>query len=157
MLKLIIPPDNSSYNVTDGDSVVSVKLDGGASRYRSDKLGATSAVDVVWIVDKSGFEYLRAFYRGASISGALPFTIDLILDSADVTEHKSYFKQGTFKLVEQRGLSYTVSASLEVEPLPVDVYNLTGIVILYNESGDGWRFSEDFLNTIVNDTLPGVL
>jgi hypothetical protein len=152
MLKLIIPPDNSSYNVTDGDSVVSVKLDGGASRYRSDKLGASSTVDVTWIVDKAGFEYLRAFYRGVTVSGALPFMIDLILDSSNVTEHKSYFKQGTFKLVDQKGLSYTVIALIEAEPLPFNQSD-SALTLLNYEFGSSWLNYESIFNDLLNITF----
>lgn len=156
LVKFVLPPDNSSYSATDGKEVVATQLNGGASRYRRDILGATSTVDCVWILGQDEFKYLRSFYRAISESGSTPFLIDLILDDFELTEHKAYFVPGSMKLTGQKGLTYWASAQLEVYPAEISPY-AADYVYLYNEFGKNWARSEDLLNTIVNQLWPEVL
>lgn len=153
--KFVIPPDNSQYSVTDGKEVVSTQLDGGAARYRSDIIGATSTVNVSWILNETGYKYLRSFYRGITGKGAAPFLIDLILDEFELTEHKSYFIPGSLQLTQQKGLTYWVSAQLEV--YPNEDTDKGAFAYLYNAMGPDWQKYEDKLNTIVNYRWPEVL
>jgi len=148
MIKFVIPPDNSAYSVTDGNEVVSTQLDGGAARYRKDILSATSIVNVSWVLDRDGYYYGRSFFRGITSKGALPFLIDLILDDYVLTEHKAYFKPNSWQLTGQKGLTYYVSAQLEVYPNE-DIDN-GNFVYIYNALGSGWASSLDKLDTIVN-------
>lgn len=156
MMKFTIAPDNSSYSVTDGTEVASTKLDGGAARYRRDILGATSTVDVSWVLDREGFMYSRAFYRGVTASGSLPFLIDLILDDFELTEHKAYFVPGSMKTTGQKGLTYWVSAQLEVYPAELSGYE-TDLVATYNEFGTFTPAAFDRLDVIINIDWPGAL
>lgn len=155
MQKFVIPPDNSQYSVNDGKEVVATELDGGAARYRRDVIGATSTVDVAWILDTIDYKYLRSFYRGLTGKGALPFLIDLILDEAELTEHKVYFVPGSMQLTGQKGLTYWVSAQLEVYPNE-DTDN-GNAALMYNAMGKNWQKFEDKLNDIVNHIWPEVL
>lgn len=155
MTKFIIPPDNSAYSVTDGKEVVATQLDGGAARYRRDIIGATSTVNVSWILNESGYKYLRSFYRGITGKGAMPFLIDLILDEFELTEHKVYFIPGSMQLTAQKGLTYWASAQLEVYPNE-DTDN-GDFVYIYNEFGEGWKSWLDKLQVIVNNDWPQVL
>lgn len=158
LTKLILPPNNSSYSVTDGKEVVSVALDGGAGRYRRDIIGASSAVSVQWVCDRGEYEYLRAFYRSLLGKGALPFLIDLILDDPLPVEHKAYFVPGSMVLTGQRGLSYYVSAQLEVEPAEVDDVAEADFAAIYSIFGSNWQTVfpplEDDFNEIINIQLP---
>jgi hypothetical protein len=153
LIELKIPPDQAGYAVTDGSEVVSIKLDGGASRRRRDIIGATSTVNVTWNCNDVKFKYLRSFYRAVSESGALPFNIGLILDEPDITLHKAYFVPGSFSLQSQSGLTYVVVAQLEVCPLPVDP-NAVDFVTMYNEFGED---SADMLSQTINEDYPSFL
>jgi hypothetical protein len=105
-----------------------------------------------------GFRYLKNFYKGVTAFGALPFTIDLILDSFELTEHKAYFKPNTFTLTGQRGLSFFVTASIEAEPIVENVSDMIDFVGTYNNFNiDLFSNSEDLFNSITNIYLPGAL
>lgn len=154
---MIIPPDQSGYSVTDGNEVIAVKLDGGASRYRRDVLGATSTVTVQWSVDPDVYRYLRAFYKTATANGSTPFLIDLLLDEPSLTEHKAYFVPGSMRLQSQKGLEYIVAAQLEVTPdLPDTAYD-EGIVLMFEEYGNGTPVFINELEHLVNVQIPGSL
>lgn len=155
MQKFVIPPDNSQYSATDGKEVVGTQLDGGAARYRRDIIGATSTVNVAWILGTNDYKYLRSFYRGITGKGATPFLINLILDEFELTEHKAYFVPGSLQLTQQKGLTYWVSAQLEVYPNE-DTDN-GSFAYMYNAMGPDWQKFEDKLNVIVNEDWPQVL
>ena len=161
MFKFVIPPDRASYSVTDGIEVASTKLDGGAARYRQDVLNSTSRVTVQWTVGPEKYKYIRSFYRAIAYKGAVPFLIDLILDSPDLTEHKAYFIPGTMRLVSQSGLQYVVASELEVYPADINYDDEVSFVALYSEFGENWEtefpISEDLLNTITNVDLPNTM
>jgi hypothetical protein len=156
LTKFVLPPDNSAYSVTDGIETIATQLDGGASRYRRDILGATSRVTVAWNVGPAEYLYIRSFYKGVVASGSLPFEIDLLLDEPRLTTHKAYFRPGSMVLNSQKGLTYFVSAELEVYPAPVSEF-AADYVYVYNEFGLTFPYWEDQLNTIINFDLPGVL
>lgn len=153
--KFIIPPDNSQYSVTDGKEVVATQLDGGAARYRRDIIGATSTVNVSWILDRYGYAYLRSFYRGITGKGATPFLIDLVLDNYELTEHKVYFIPGSMQLTQQKGLTHWVSAQLQV--FPNEDTDNGDFAYIYAALGPNWDQSLDKLNVIVNTNWPQVL
>tara|TARA_Y100001973_G_C5206110_1_gene341641 strand:+ start:471 stop:947 length:477 start_codon:yes stop_codon:yes gene_type:complete len=157
MNKMTIPPDQSGYSVTDGNEVVATKLDGGASRYRRDILGATSTVTVQWSVGPDVYRYLRAFYKTATANGSSPFLIDLLLDEPSLTEHKAYFVPGSMRLQSQKGLQYVVAAQLEVTPdLPDTAYD-EAIVLMYEEYGTDAPAFLNQLEQLANVDLPGAL
>lgn len=155
MTKFILPPDNSAYSVTDGKEVVATQLDGGAARYRRDIIGATSTVNVSWILGRDEYNYLRSFYRGVTGKGASPFLIDLILDDFELTEHKVYFIPGSMQLTAQKGMTHWVSAQLEVYPNE-DTDN-GNFAYVYAEFGSDWRYWLDTLDKITNFDLPEIL
>lgn len=117
MTKLYMRPSNASYSVQRGSEVLSVKLDGGASKYRRDILNASFTVTVSWDTTEDGWDYLNAFYRTATARGSLPFTIDLLLEDSTLTTYTAYFVPDTFKLTGQQGEAYYIEATLEVTPI----------------------------------------
>jgi hypothetical protein len=117
LTKLTIAPDQAGYAVTDGVEVISAKLDGGASRYRKDVVGANSTVNAVWRVGKTDFRYLRSFFNILNGKGAKAFLLDLYLDREELTEHECHFIPGSFRLSGQRGQQFTVSAQIEAKPI----------------------------------------
>lgn len=155
-----IPPDQDSYTVIDGKSVVSTKLGGGLSRVRTDIVNAASVVSINWTVDQRGFEYLRAFYNTGTNKGGLPFTIDLYMDRVALTRHKAYFVPESFQLSSQKGLQFVVSAQIEAQPLPVDGGYEGSLLIFYGSDIDTTEEAEgllDGLATFVNVELDEAL
>lgn len=118
--KCLVPPDRTNYTTVEGKTTVAIQLEGGASRYRADQLGATALVTVAWIVGGADYDYLKAFYRSAIALGSLPFLIDLVLDSQLPVEYTAFIVPDTFKLSSQMGNAYSLDATLEVVPLPID-------------------------------------
>lgn len=113
---LLLRPDNSSYGFRPGQEVIGIALDGGKAFYRRDKVNATSTVNVQWVLTREEYSYLWAFYRSELLDGSLSFYMDLITDRDTVERHLCHFAPNTVPtLVEQKGLAYTVTASLEVE------------------------------------------
>lgn len=113
--KIALPVDNNSYNVNFGNNVLSTALEGGASRFRKDLIGATHLGSVQWTTDVAGYRYLMAFWRTSLDYGSLPMIIDLVIDDAEVAEYTARIVPGTFGLKSQSGLEYVVGCQLEVE------------------------------------------
>lgn len=158
MRSLVLAPDQATYDVTDGTEVVSVQLDGGASRFRADILNATSIVTVEWSIGPTQYQYLRAFYKTATQNGSEPFEIDLFLDQPILTTHTAYFVAGSMKLASQSGLTFVVTASLEVYPLPQDDDYNNSIMDLYEIYGDSTGASDviNQLELFINFQLPSI-
>lgn len=113
---LLLPPDQTGYTAAFGRTGVSTKLDGGASRFRADQLGAAFTLVVQWTCNKKNYEYITAFYRTTINYGALPFQIDLLLDSGSMQRYTAHFLPETFGLMQQAGATYIVGAQIEVLP-----------------------------------------
>lgn len=156
MEKFVIPPDNASYTFEPGSSVLSTKMMGGASRYRKDLINPTSKVSVNWTTDTDGYLYIRSFFRAIIEEGSLPFLIDLVLDEPGLTEHKAYFVPGSFRLNSQKGLTYSVSAELEVYQAAVPAF-AKDFVYIYNEFGNTFRYYENALDILINESWPDAL
>lgn len=163
LLKFAYIPDASGYTVEDAAAdVIAIQLDGGASRYRRDRIGSYSMVNVRWTLDPDEYRYFRSFYRFALEKGAKPFLVDLVLDTQFPQEHEAHFVPGSVRLQEQKGHAYFVTAQLEVKPTvfedeAAELYN----VVLYSLLGPEYETLfppiEDDLNTIVNIQLPEVM
>lgn len=152
--KCSISPDQASYTMKDGVEVVSSKLDGGASRFRRDILNSTRGVTATWTVSRFEYEYLRSFYKVAVNQASTPFLIDLILDKHSLTEHDAYFVPDSMQLIRQEGHRYTVSALLEVVPLPEDFIYDSTFIALWEEYGSDWETDVDIFDYSVNVEWP---
>lgn len=147
--KFTIPPQEAGYTVTDGEETIAEKLDGGASRYRADILNASLKVTVRWLFTQAQFGYFRAFYKGTTASGSLPFLLDLIIDEGTaLTEHTCNFVPRKLKTIKVKGHSYQVSVELEVRPIihPDGFYD--SIVFLYEQFGEDQAGASNMFNQL---------
>lgn len=159
VIKFPIPPEAAGYAMEDPNEVIAIKLDGGASRYRRDKINGAAKVSVRWSFDRTEYEFFRAFFRSTLGRGSAPFRIDLVVDFASPVEHLAYFVPGSVRLQEQRGHYYGVTAELEVTQNAIDETTQRDYVALYSYFGPDYATTfppfEDRLNTMMNTTLPG--
>lgn len=109
---LLLPPDQASYAVKDGHEVIATALDGGASRMRSDVVNSSFLLTVQWTCGLTNHNYLKAFYR---TNKALPFNVDLMVDSGAMQTYVARFVPDTFGLTGQSGATWISQAQLEVE------------------------------------------
>jgi hypothetical protein len=160
LTKCTILPDLSGYSVLPGEEVVSTRLDGGAPRLRRDLLGAVSRVSVRWSATPNRYKYLMCFFRGTTISGSLPFLIDLMIDSPTVSEYQATFVPGSFKLEATDTCVFIVVAELDVVPTDVDAI-CEDYVTMWNEFGEDFESSADLaafdelVNVTLREDLPG--
>ena len=145
--KFVIAPTQASYSVRDGETTLSVKLDGGASRYRRDVLNANRIVTCEWRLSAGDFQYFRAFYNTETVSGSGSFLIDLIIDDADLTEHEAHFVPNTLQMSVVSGTTYSVRADLEVKPIARDAVYDAGLVEIYEAYG-GTEAAQAVLNQL---------
>jgi len=125
---LSLPPDQSGYQAAFGVTGVSTQLEGGASRFRADQLGAAFQITVQWTVNKANAAYLTAFFRNAINFGALPFIVGLYADDGEIRDYTCHFMPGTFNLVSQSGATWVYGATLEA--LPDDSYYVNDATIV---------------------------
>lgn len=118
-MKLLLTPEAAGYSAAFGEEVIRTQLEGGSGRYRADMLNSSSMVECSWTLTAAQYNYLAAFYRTHK-KGAVPFEIDLILDSAEKVERVANFMPNTFQLTGQSGPNYFVKATLEVQPMAID-------------------------------------
>lgn len=154
MDKLYLCPTDA-YSV-DGpqDDVLRTALDGGAGRYRTDVLNATSIVSVTWSLNADACQYLYAFLRNRASNGSDPFLIDLLLEGYAREERTVWFIPGSIKITEKaKNRWYNVTAQLEVEAKDADEDFDSSVVDVYAASqGD----PETYLNLFekIINTLP---
>jgi hypothetical protein len=114
-MRLLVRPEAGSYQLSFPETNIRVKLDGGRSRVRRDVLNGAREVEMTWILDPDGYDYLLAFYRKETREGSLPFTMMLIVEEASTEVECVCQLTSPLKLSAQSGLAYTVSATVEVE------------------------------------------
>lgn len=155
--KLIIPPDRNSYNFLDGEEVLSVALDGGASKFRSDVLNSNIRVSVQWTLNPTSYNYFRAFYNTIIAKGALPFLIDLYIDNPfELTEHEAHFVPGTFGLRSQSGQAFVIAATLEIKPIAMTQENIDA-GLLFGLFGEEYIYYNNLFDNIINVQIPADL
>lgn len=155
MYKLQLRPDADGYNSVDGESVLRVQLDGGAGRYRTDKIGATKTVTATWTMHPTQYQYWRAFYETGTKRGALPFLCDLVSDDGTgPAEHVCNFIPGSVSLPTQKGFTYVQQATLEVKPLPRDKNADLALINIWEAAGPEPELWLNELEKLVNVTMP---
>lgn len=149
MEKLTLAPDRNGYTFTDPAEVLSVQLDGGASKYRTDILNANKKLSVNWTLDRIGFNYFRSFFNVFVNKGVDPFLLELFIDDPfNATEHECHFIPGSVKLSQQSGDMFLVSAQLEVKPVSMDQTNLDYAAI-YGAFGNQIEVYDDLFDNLV--------
>lgn len=158
MRKLLLRPNSSGYAATAGNEIVSAQVAGGASRSRRDFIGAPSIINVAWMLDEGGFEYLGAFFRTATANGALPFLCDLLLDKPALAEYNCKFVPGSFKpIASTAAFTFNAAAQFEVQPLPIDEELDNNILDLWEQAGGGAFDLAGRIAHTANVVLPGAL
>jgi len=128
-------PERSGYSANQADGVISVELDGGASRRRQDVIGKASNVSVQWRLTYKEYDYFRAFLQLISKNASKSFRMGLILDSPDVTEYTCKFVPDSVSVSDPSGAHYIVTAQLEVLPNVNENYTLPYLLSLRSELG----------------------
>lgn len=118
MDKLTLAPDKDGYSWSDGsDDFLRVQYENqGAGRYGAEILNASREVRVTWTCEQDEYEYLYAANQTHIAEGGAPFKMDLIMDSAELTEHSVIIVPGSFTLRSQQEEMYVVGATLYVQP-----------------------------------------
>jgi hypothetical protein len=154
-LHLTAPEDN--YSFQDGESVLRAQVGAGPSRSRLDMLGAPIMLSVTLVLDGTGYQYWRAFYRSQIAEGSLPFIMDLIIDRPELEEHEVKLIPGSSGLGARRGEAYQVPLQLEVRMPVIDADYDAELVALYAIYGDDSAQILGLLAALVNVDLAGAL
>ncbi len=128
---LTYQPERGGYTFQPSYPTIEIGLEGGTSRKRADFLFSPHVISASWILT-SAVEYSRfmGFFRTTIHNGVDAFFMDLLTDIGELTKHKCRTLGGIPKLTQNRGPSYYVSCTLEVDVNPT----YTGL-ITYQEPG----------------------
>jgi len=155
MDKLILLPDAEGYQSGEPSDTIRIALEGGAGRYREDKVGGTKMVGVAWTMNPSAYQYWRAFY---ATHKTVPFLCDLVSeDGLGPTEHVCRFVPDSVSLPRQQGFTYVQQAQLEVEPLvhnPEQDASIIAVFVASDGNPDLWL---NLLEKLVNVDAPEAL
>ncbi len=154
---LNLGPAQGEYSAAFGNEIVAVNVQDGPSWRRRDFFGAPDMVDVQWVIDKSAYNYITAFFRTTIVRGTLPFTVDLIIADAVMAEYQAVFVPGTFRLAAIRGDAYFVTGTLEVKQAAVDEEYDQALVDIYEIYGAEAPLFLNYLAYFANTVLPDTL
>lgn len=116
-MRFLIPPNAASYAVEFGEENIRTQLDGGLGRYRKDIANPSDMVNCSWNLTPQEYKYAMAFWRSQTAKGADPFQIELIVENENLGERLVRIMPNTWKLTGQAGLTYFLSAQLEIMPI----------------------------------------
>lgn len=154
MNRLMLPPTEAGYTANFGGGVISQKLQGGASRFEVDVLGASHMLSLAWFTNRAGYQYLMAFYRLWQRNPSQPFIAQLIIDDHQLRDYQCHFMPDAMTLGGVQGLSYSVSAQIEARAITPD-YAFDQSIVDAWESGIVGGVPE--LEQLVNVDLPDAL
>lgn len=154
MNRLRLCPTQSGYSVQFGGGVIAQRLNGGASRFEVDVLGASHTVNVSWTTDQGGYQYLMAFHRLWQRNPSQPFLARLIIDDHQARDYECHFVPDTLVLSAKTGKSHTVTAQIEARAITPD-HDFDQSIVDAWESGMGGGSLE--LEQLVNVDLPDAL
>lgn len=120
----IIPPSQDGYSVEQGSEFVQVELEGGESRTRRDKIGATNVVKCQWELTPKQYAALWGFFNNRLQSGVRVFRIPLLIDAPVRIPYRARLLGKPQELGQTEGLLHVVRATLEVIPNPIVSFNL---------------------------------
>lgn len=155
-MKFPIAPQTAGYAQTPGSEKAEVQLEGGRAWRRKTKAGASSLVEVSWILSASAYDFFWAFFRSQTERGVSVYQMDLILEGANLVDVDCYFV-GEPALSAKNGDTYTVTATLEVVR-PVDDPALDAAIIDgYITYGDSLASIFDRLAIFANSDMPDTI
>lgn len=150
-------PSQASYSEEKGSTTLRAKVNSGPTRVRADVEGNVALVDIQWRVGPRMLGYLQAFYWTKTLEGSLPFRIDLHLDAAGAVPHVAFFVPGTFGLSGVDGMTHTVRAQVEAQPMATDAEYDAAILMTYDLYADEGGEVYSSLEELVNVTMPMAL
>ncbi len=113
--QFVLKPILADFAASVKSGINRTEVEGGLARYRKDQIGIVSAVNVTWRGNEGEYEYLRAFYRAATLNGSESFDIFLQITCTATTLYKGvYFIPGSFRLLGKSNKVYSVGAQLAV-------------------------------------------
>lgn len=155
-MKFPIAPQTAGYTQTPGSEKTEVQLEGGRAWRRKTKEGASSLVEVSWILSGSAYSFFWAFYRSQTERGVSVYQMDLLLEDAELVDVDCCFV-GEPALAGKNGDTYTVSATLEViRPAPNPGLD-AAIVDGYITYGDSLASIFDRLAIFANEDMPDTI
>ena len=157
MNRLMLKPTQAGYSVQYGNGVNSQQLNGGASRFEVDVLGASHTVNLSWTTGQAGYQYLMAFYRIWQQNPSQPFLARLIIDDHQMQDYDCHFVPATLMLAAKTGQAHTVTAQVEARAKTPD-YDFDQSLVDAWESGafDGVNQLEQLTNVDLPDALENV-
>jgi hypothetical protein len=152
----------AAYSFQDAPrDTTAVQLDGVMPGYRANVAGASASVSVTWALKGTDRDDFFGFYQVVLADGSLPFQISLILDDDEPTDHMAYFVPDSLNVVQVSVDEVSVTATLDVAPIPYDMAYGQAYVMFYNEWGTAWESIlpplEDSFNTLMNVSFPGAM
>ena len=90
MNKLVLPPNESGYNPSLGNGILTQDLAGGMPRQRRTFIGSVHNVPLTWSLSREEMGLMLAFYF-ENQRNPQPFFMDLILDYTDIREYQLRF------------------------------------------------------------------
>jgi hypothetical protein len=151
---MALTPSMNGYGVRRGATVIRTQPGLGPSAIREDRYNTVSIVSAGWNVGPADFNYLNAFYFTATAEGALPFLIEAVADHPDARQLKARFVPGSFATRGVSGLTYSISANVEIVPVLSPDYD-AGALAAYADLGGDWPDSLVDLERLVNIDMPG--
>ena len=145
----------SGYSAQVGNGVISQELEGGAPRHRRALKGTYHSVNVEFVVQEAGYQYLMAFYRVWARNSSQRFLAQLCIDDPIVQPYQCYFT-GAPTLSSKEANVYTVTAQFRVKPLKIDAA-LDELIVTSMEDGQALAELFDPLEELVNESLPNAL
>lgn len=120
----VIPPSQQGYSAEQGNEFIQVELDGGESRTRRDKIGATHTVRCQWELTPKEYAAVWNFFSNRLQSGVRVFRIPLLIDAPVRVEYRARLLGKPQELGQTEGLLHVIRATLEVIPNPIISFNL---------------------------------
>lgn len=118
-------PEQDGYRIRRGNDLVSVRLDGGPARVRSDSLGTPHQVTCTWICTPAEYAYMTGWFRERTQGRTQFFRIPLLIDVPVSVNYLARVLEGPEELSRTRGQIFEVQATLEVIPNPIKSFTLS--------------------------------
>ena len=147
--KLVLDIDRDQYSIVPGAEVEEVQVEAGPPWRRRDFFGATHQVSLQLVLEPFAYTYLMAFWRTTLGKGTLPFLIDLIIDTSELSEYQATLVGGKLSTTIN-GDAYLVTGMLSVLRAPDEADNDDAIIALFGAFGDGALTALDLLAHLVN-------